>query len=344
MTTTTRTTRRTIRLAPPPALVALLFAALAACGGSSPGEDSASKPEPVEEATSSDETSGAFPRTVAHAMGETTIAKRPERVVVLDTPEAGAATLVGVTPVAAVSVDPVNKTYPAHLRQELQGVPDVGPLDEPNIDKIVALRPDLILSSKVRHEDIFERLSQIAPTVFAESPGAGWKENVGLFGRALGREKEASAAVRAYEERARRIGQAVIAKGNGTTPTVSVVRFVDGPTRLYQPSSFSGVVIADTGLARPPSQQDPTAVIKEIGPELIDQADADHLFVSTFGDPEVTQQNAVFTSALWKRLNAVKNNRVTVVSDDTWMTGIGIQDAHLILDDVAKAAGVDPMR
>lgn len=35
---------------------------------------------------------------------------------------------------------------------------------------------------------------------------------------------------------------------------------------------------------------------------------------------------------------------MTVVSDDTWMTGIGIEGAHLILDDVAKAAGVDPER
>lgn len=326
-------------------LAVLLLAALAvlaACGGSDGADEAAT--EPAGGTASGDASSAAFPRTVAHAMGETRIPERPERVVALDTPEAGAVTLVGITPVAAVSVDPVSKAYPAHLADELEGVPDVGPLEEPNIDKIVALKPDLILSSELRHESIYGRLSQIAPTVFAEAPGAGWKENVGLFAEAMGREEEAAEAVRAYEERARQIGRAVTAKHNGATPTVSVVRFVDGPTRLYQPSSFSGVVIADTGLARPPSQQDPEEVIKEIGPELIDQADADYLFVSTYGDPELTQQKAVLASPLRNRLGAVTNGRVAVVSDDTWMTGIGIQGAHLILDDLAKAAGVDAER
>lgn len=287
---------------------------------------------------------GAFPRTVSHAMGSTTIERAPQRVVVLDTPEASAALLVGVKPVAAVSVDPVNKTYPAHLQRELNGVPDVGPLEEPNIDKILSLKPDLILSSKIRHEKIYDRLSQIAPTVLAEAPGDGWKANVSLFAKALGKDDEAAAALAAYQERARTIGAAIKAKNRGTAPTLSVVRFVDGPTRLYQPSSFSGVVLADTGLPRPASQQDPAEVMTEIGPELIDRAEGDYVFVSTYGDPAKTQQKVFLANPLWQRLDAVKNNRVTNVSDDTWMTGIGIQGAHLILDDVAKAAGVDASR
>ncbi|MEO3777249.1 iron-siderophore ABC transporter substrate-binding protein [Micromonospora sp. B11E3] len=287
---------------------------------------------------------GAFPRTVTHAMGSTTIERQPQRVVVLDTPEAGAALLVGVKPIAAVSVDPVAKTYPAHLQDQLNGVPDVGPLDEPNIDKILSLKPDLILSSKIRHEKIYDRLSQIAPTVFAEAPGDGWKQNVSLFAQALGKEKEAETALAAYQDRARKIGEAITAKNGGKAPTISIVRFVDGPTRLYQPTSFSGVVVADTGLPRPASQQDPKEVITEIGPELIDRAEGDYVFVCTYGDPAITQQKAFLSSPLWANLAAVKNNRVTNVSDDTWMTGIGIQGAHLILDDIAKAAGVDPLR
>ncbi|HET9517208.1 MAG TPA: iron-siderophore ABC transporter substrate-binding protein [Actinoplanes sp.] len=287
---------------------------------------------------------GAFPRTVNHAMGSTTIEKQPQRVVVLDTPEAGAALLVGVKPVAAVSVDPVAKTYPAHLQQELAGVPDVGPLEEPNIDKILALKPDLILSSKERHEKIYDRLSQIAPTVFAESPGDGWKPNVTLFATALGKDAEAGTALAAYQDRARKIGAAITAKNGGKAPTISIVRFVDGPTRLYQPVSFSGTVVGDTGLPRPAAQRDPKEVITEIGPELIDRAEGDFVFVCTYGDPATTQQKAFLASPLWKNLAAVKNKRVTTVSDDTWMTGIGVQGAHLILDDIAKAAGVDPVR
>lgn len=317
------------------ATLVAVTALTAACGGADDDAPAASGPSAQ---------AGAFPRTVTHAMGTTTIERQPQRVVVLDTPEAGAALLVGVTPIAAVSVDPVAKTYPAHLQKELNGVPDVGPLEEPNIDKILSLKPDLILSSKVRHEKIYDRLSQIAPTVFAEAPGDGWKQNVALFAKALGKEKEADTALTAYQDRARKIGEAVTAKNGAKAPTVSIVRFVDGPTRLYQPTSFSGVVVADTGLPRPASQRDPKEVITEIGPELIDRAEGDHVFVCTYGDPATTQQKAFLASPLWKNLSAVKNNRVTNVSDDTWMTGIGIQGAHLILDDIAKATGVDPLR
>ncbi|TDC66632.1 iron-siderophore ABC transporter substrate-binding protein [Micromonospora sp. KC207] len=331
-----RTTMRssfTLRRVTAVAGLMALTALTAACGGTS-------KDAPAASASSA----GTFPRTITHAMGTTTIDKQPQRVVVLDTPEAGAALLVGVKPIAAVSVDPVAKTYPVHLQKDLTGVPDVGPLEEPNIDKILSLKPDLILSSKIRHEKIYDRLSQIAPTVFAEAPGDGWKENVALFAKALGKDKEAETAIAAYQERAKKIGAAITAKNGGKAPTISVVRFVDGPTRLYQPSSFSGVVVADTGLPRPASQQDPKEVITEIGPELIDRAEGDYVFVCTYGDPATTQQKAFLASPLWANLTAVKNNRVTNVSDDTWMTGIGIQGAHLILDDIAKAAGVEPLR
>jgi iron complex transport system substrate-binding protein len=314
------------------AAAALASAALAACG----------TPE------KSSETSAAagegFPRTVSHAMGETKIPAKPKRVVVLDTAEADVVTLLGIKPAGAVAVDPVAKKYPAHLQDKLTGVPDVGPLEEPNADLIVSLKPDLILSSKVRHEKGYEQLSKIAPTVFSEAPGAGWKENVGLFAKALGEEEKAAAEITKYEARAKKIGEEIKAKNNGTMPTFSVVRFVDGPTRLYQPASYSGGVLADAGLARPASQQDKTELIKEIGPELIDQADADYVFVCTYGDPAKSQQKAFLTSPLWGKLKAVQNKRITQVSDDTWMTGIGIQGAHLILDDIAKATGVNPNR
>lgn len=44
-----------------------------------------------------------FPRTVEHAMGETEIPQRPERVVVLDTGELDSVLSLGVTPVGAVT-------------------------------------------------------------------------------------------------------------------------------------------------------------------------------------------------------------------------------------------------
>ncbi|KWX01855.1 ABC-type transporter [Carbonactinospora thermoautotrophica] len=284
-----------------------------------------------------------FPVTVKHAMGETTIPKRPQRVVVLDTPEMDAVTLLGIEPVGAAVVDPATGQFPAYLKDKMARTEKVGSLDEPSVEKIAALKPDLILSSKVRHEQIYAQLSKIAPTVFAETPGAPWKDNLKLYAKALGKEQEAAQALARYQERARELGEAIKAKHGGQAPTVSVVRFVDGPTRFYQKKNFSGTVLSDVGVRRPPLQ-DKDDFSLDVGPELADQADADYVFVMAYGDPSKTQKQAFQASPLWQRMNAVKNNRVFEVEDEVWMLGIGVQGAHLILDDLARAAGVDPRR
>ncbi|MEU0941584.1 iron-siderophore ABC transporter substrate-binding protein [Streptomyces canus] len=315
--------------------VLLGTAVLAACGS----EDSSDDATSAKAAASS-----AFPRTLKTVMGEVKIPSRPKRVVVLDTGELDDVTLLGIDPVGAVA--PHFKTeggFPGYLKGELGGTADVGPLLEPNLEKIASLRPDLILSSKVRHEAVYDKLSAIAPTVFTETTGGVWKQNLKVHAEALGLEKEAAAELKEYETRAKALGEVVRKKDGGTMPTASVVRFIAGPTRLYQSNSYSGVVLDDIGLKRPTSQvsNDPEVTMKDVSPEQIDQADADLVFVTTADTPDKTQQKQVTSNPVWKSLPAVKDGKVFEVPDETWMSGIGVQAAEQMLADVAKATGVD---
>src|SRR3954466_11206034 len=84
---------------------------------------------------------------------------------------------------------------------------DVGPMTEPNLELIASLKPDLILTSKVRHEKIYSKLDAIARTVMAETTGFPWKANLALYARALGKESEAETAVAQYEARAAKLGE-----------------------------------------------------------------------------------------------------------------------------------------
>ncbi|GAU69005.1 putative iron-siderophore ABC transporter substrate-binding protein [Streptomyces sp. NBRC 110611] len=285
-----------------------------------------------------------FPRTVKTAMGDVKVPTKPKRVVVLDTGELDDVTMLGIKPVGAVS--PHMKTaggFPNYLQGKVEGVTDVGPLLEPNLEKIASLKPDLILSSKVRHEKIYDKLKGLGiPTVFTETTGGPWKDNLKVHAKALGMEKEADAALKSYEGRAKALGEA-IEKKYGKMPTASVVRFVAGPTRLYQRSSYSGVVLDDIGLKRPESQSstDPKVTMKDVSAEQIDRADADLVFVTLADDPQKTQQKTVTSNPVWKDLKAVKDNKVFEVPDETWMSGIGVQAAEKMLADVAKAAGVE---
>lgn len=285
-----------------------------------------------------------YPRTIATAEGDVTIPKRPERVVVLDTAELDSVTLLGITPVGAIPPHLSDgDAFPAYLKDKLHGTVEVGTSAEPKLDLIASLRPDLILSNKVRHEKIYDQLSKIAPTVLTETTGFPWKANLVLHAKALGKEKEAEAALAGYEARARKVGAEIIAANGGKPPTVSVTRFMAGKIRMYQKANFSGVILADLGMARPPSQN-ADEFDNEISPELVDQADADVLFVTTAISPEKTQKQAVEGSPLWTSLTAVRSGRVFEVADEVWMSGIGVQAAHLVLDDLAAAFHVDPWR
>ncbi len=98
-------------------------------------------------------------RTVEHAMGETKITGTPERVVVLDTGELDSAMTLGIKPIGAVeAVEGMG--YPSYL-EGTEEIENVGTIQEPNLEKIASLEPDLILSSKLRHEQIYDQLSQM---------------------------------------------------------------------------------------------------------------------------------------------------------------------------------------
>ncbi|MFI9321077.1 ABC transporter substrate-binding protein [Kitasatospora aureofaciens] len=324
----------------PVAVLAVTLSAtlLAACGSS--GDTSTSGGGSASSAAPSGTAAG-FPRSVKHAAGTAQIKSQPKRVVVLDSGELDDVTLLGITPVGAVS--PHMKTeggFPNYLKDKIKDTKDVGPMNEPNLELIASLKPDLILSSKVRHAKVYDQLNAIAPTVLAETTGFPWKENLALYAQALGKEDEAKKALADYEQRAHKLGEAIKAKYNGKTPTASVVRFVAGPTRLYAKASYSGVVLKDVGLARPASQDVDKNII-EVSAEQINQADADLVFVTTADDPSKTKESEVQQTPVWQGLNAVKDNKVFTVPDETWMSGIGVQAADAMLVDIAKAAGVD---
>jgi iron complex transport system substrate-binding protein len=290
---------------------------LAACGGNAEPDDGTA----VAAATGEAE----FPRTVEHAMGTTEIPAEPQRVVVLDTGELDSALSLGVTPVGAVTTD-VSEEFLSYLADDAEGIEVVGTIAEPNLEEIAALQPDLILSNSVRHEDIYEQLARIAPTVFAADVGDTWKENLLLDAEALGKEDEAADLIAAYEEQAAQLGEDI-----GTGTTISPIRFVGGTIRAYQPDSFVGTVLADIGLdqVQLPAGR-PT--FAELSPEEITQADADVIVYSSYGPVADSGEAAVVAGPLWPLLDAVQNGQAFQVEDDVFYTGIGLEAAQLQLD------------
>jgi iron complex transport system substrate-binding protein len=171
----------------------------------------------------------------------------------------------------------------------------------------------------------------------SETTGPTWKDNLRLQAEALGQEELVEKEIGAYEAAAKATGAAINAKAGN--PTISVVRFLDGPTRLYQKASFSGIVLTDADLARPRSQ-DVEDFAAEISAERIKDANADAIFVTAYADDKGlgTKTLEQFkANPLWKPLAP----KVHEVEDITWMTAVGLQGAWVILRDLADAFGVD---
>ncbi|MFI7577214.1 ABC transporter substrate-binding protein [Micromonospora sp. NPDC049497] len=275
-------------------------------------------------------------REITHAMGTTKVPAEPKRVVVLDTDKIDTALSLGVKPVGAATAGEA-KSWPTYFGEDkLAGITEVGVLTEPDLEAINALKPDLILGSKFRQEKFYDELAAIAPTVFTEKVGITWKENFLLDGKALGKEQEARGLLDTYEKRAKDFGATL---GDAATREVSIVRFIPGAIRVYGPDSFSGIVIGDTGLGRPERQKLDGKEDKRfdlVSPERISEVDGDVVFVTAYGEKAVAEQATVTGGSLWKNLSAVKAGKAHVVSDEVWMTGIGVGAANKILDDLAK--------
>lgn len=307
-------------------------------------EPATTEPATTEPATTEPATTepADFPRSVTHALGTTDVPAEPERVVALDRSLVDAALALELELVGYTTYQDPNGSLPEYfgeaLTEHASEATWVGDLLSPNLEAIAALDPDLILTSAVRHEAIYSQLSEIAPTIATASAGGGWKENILVSAEATGRDDFAQQLIADYEARAAALGAAVNEAAGD--PEISVVRFLD-VIRLYQPTSFSGVVLADAGLARPESQRDPEEFIRVISEEELALADGDVLIYTVFDDEAAEEQAAAIQDRpLWGTLDAVQRGDVHAVSDDHWMSGVGLFGAHLILDNLARIFGV----
>lgn len=287
----------------------------------------------------------AFPRTVKHAMGSAKVEKSPKRIVALDMTFVDAALALEGEVVGYTTLAGSDEELPDYFGKDkgtfAADAKPVGTLEEASLEKIAELQPDLILSAKVRHEKLYPQLQKIAPTVFSETTGGTWKENLNLVAEALGKEKLSKQKIAAFEKRAKTIGDSVREKDGGN-PEVSVVRFVDGPTRIYQENTYTGVIVNDLGFDAPPAAKG-NDFNTEISDEEIKKMDADDIFISTYADEaglSKKTKDKFEANPLWKQLKGDLHE----VDDAIWMSAVGLYGAHGVLDDIAKTYKVDPAK
>ncbi len=187
------------------ALMAAAALTLAAC--SSSGSPEASDGPTATEATTP--AAAAFPVTLEHKYGETTIESQPESVVTVGYHEQDWLYALGVAPIGVREwfggYDYATWPWAEEARAAVGAEPEVLSNAELNIEQVAGLNPDLIIAtwSGITQEE-YDLLSQIAPVVAQSGDyadyGMPFDEETRLIAAAVGKSEQGEELIAANEE------------------------------------------------------------------------------------------------------------------------------------------------
>lgn len=287
------------------------------------------------------------PVTVQHKLGATVLRHRPQRVVALDMNEVDFLDLLGIA-VAGMPKDFVPGFLAAH--KHAPDVLDTGAIVQPNLERVHAARPDLILitSLQARH---YPELSEIAPTLHFDVDYRDSrvqhveviKEHLLTLGRIF--ERQALARQRVAEldaklAQARRVTE-------GRTEKALIVLHNNGAFSTFGVQSRYGFVFKALGVQPAGATADTGLHGEPVSSEFIRQADPDILYVVDRtavmeGRPPLNADT--LANPLLRQTKAWKNGRVVFADGDAWyVTAASPRSVMRVIDDVIQGYA-DPPR
>jgi ABC-type Fe3+-hydroxamate transport system substrate-binding protein len=251
----------------------------------------------------------------------------PKRVVALEWDALENLLSLGVKPVGAADTG----TYRTYVAIGLPGgITDVGKRQEPSIERIARLKPDLIVVPSNRAGRNLRTLRKIS-RVLVTNPypgdtgnGAQWGAMVRDFraiARAVGQRARGENVLRGMSSRISRL-RASIRKRAGTRVTIATPGgTTSSPAlRLFTSNSIAAEVVRRLGLRNAWTARPQRFGFSTVGVEALRQVQSGWL---AFVYPRVfaAQVGSITRQSAYKRLDMVKKRRVKTLSGNTWLFG-----------------------
>lgn len=219
------------------------------------------------------------------------------------------------------------------------GVESIGHFNDPSIEAIVALQPDLIVGltgDPVLAAAVYPRLSQIAPTLLYT--GMDWRAFSFLLAGITGRTEEMERRFAEYDARLADI------RARMPDVSVSVLRITSWDFQVYldAPVTYTPfAILQQAGVRRSAYEttDDPTLTMKRPDWEDLAGLDGDILLYIVGGTNDSDRNGRheeVLGDPLWAMLPAVQAGRVHRVDHGPWMEFNGLASANRILDDLER--------
>jgi iron complex transport system substrate-binding protein len=134
--------------------------------------------------------------------------------------------------------------YPPEVKQK----PSIGGFSTPNIEKVVALAPDLVLATSIHQKSVIPNLEQRGLTVFVLAPKTldDVLKSIALVGEITGKEKEASRLVAEMQTKIRAVTDKTSSLPQSQRPRVFYITWHD-PLMTAGSGTFEDELIKTAG-------------------------------------------------------------------------------------------------
>ncbi|MEV0677865.1 iron-siderophore ABC transporter substrate-binding protein [Actinosynnema sp. NPDC050436] len=316
-----------------PALIAAAAILLTACGT-------------TESAPPTGETGSAGgPVTVTDSRGKAVELKAPaKKVVALEWAETEILASLGVAPVGVADLAGL-KTWNSEVSLDAS-VKDVGKRNEPSVDAIVALAPDVVVMAEERESTLVPQLEKYVPVVVTKTSDATrnidrLRDDVKLIAKTVGKSAEGDELLSDMDAKLAEGRKAVEAKGATGTPFFMTDGWMEGSTVSIRPFG-KGSLVSDIAEQVGLKNAWTGKVDEQWG---LGQTDVEGL--SALTDPKTimiysASEEDVFSTGLeqnpvWQRLPFVTSKKITKLAPGTWTFGGPASVGH-IADQVVRAA------
>ena len=278
-------------------------------------------------------------KTIVHDFGTTELKKAPKRIVILDNLYGEILEPLDLTPVGATTEQEGSQEFSTLFKKHYKDadVVSVGWQKTPDLEKIKELKPDLILMT-VEQEDLYEDLSEIAPTVgYRINTDENWDyhETSLKVAEIFDKRDEMKDALDRMDAKEAVFAENVKAKfGDQKLMYLSVT---GNDIRYYAYGHFG--YLYDTYKFNRAQTFNPEDMYQVIDIDKLKDLNPDLLIVQA--DSQELLDNKLKNSPVWTSLKAVQNNKVIYADYSTYMLGFGIVSQEAIMKQISDEWGLN---